>query len=97
MVCVLSGEIENVVVYRVAGIVARRHNVGRLARQFNDQVQRGRTLNEPVFRRGCAHAAANAASYIRISYKLNAICCSHCFKYLKEIDFAIVNECVLRK
>lgn len=91
MVCVLSGKIENVVICRAAGVVTRRHNTGRLARQFNDQVQRGRTPNELVLRRGCAHAAANAAFYIRNSNKLNAICCSHCFKeYLKEIDFAVV-------
>lgn len=95
MVCVLSGEIENVAVCRVAGVVTRRHNAGRLARQFNDQVQRGRTPNELVLRRGCAHAAADAAFYIRNSNKLNAICCSHCFKeYLKEIDFVCELVCV---
>lgn len=84
MVCVLSVQIVNVADYKAAGEVAWLYSVDWLARQFNDQVQRELTPNEFVRLRGCAHAAANAASYIRNSNELNAIYAAH--DYWKSIE-----------
>lgn len=91
MVCVLSGEIENVVVCRAAGVAARLRSAGTLARQFNDQVQRGRTPNEFA---GADERTLPLTPRPTFEIRTNLMR-SVAHIVLKEIDFAVVNECVL--